>query len=223
MRPKNNPQPKPLYRKPGHKARRKAVRDSKRIYHAKTMKTKLAQEYRNLPGLREALQSLREQIADEEKPPAQTAGEAVVEHTEEQQQVAEALDANAPATGAIFWPRSIDHSLELTVAEGVRIKGYWPSDVCQCLVDCFSDGCSNATSSLFCDEDNCKFEGRCSNGILECSAMELFQSAIGIGVRATDTIPVGATFAPYTGFLTDFDYDAEVHQRHYVISLHARS
>ncbi|OWZ03894.1 hypothetical protein PHMEG_00024294 [Phytophthora megakarya] len=39
------------------------------------------------------------------------------------------------------------------------------------------------------------------------SDVELFASRTGIGVRATDTINVNTNIAPYTGFLTDFNYD----------------
>ncbi|KAF4143376.1 SET domain-containing protein [Phytophthora infestans] len=53
--------------------------------------------------------------------------------------------------------------------------------------------------------------------------VELFASDIGIGVRAVDTLHVGSTVAPYTGILTNHDYNTDANQHEYVVALQARA
>ncbi|POM78263.1 Hypothetical protein PHPALM_4222 [Phytophthora palmivora] len=195
MKAKNNPWPTPKSRKKSRQARRAPVKDSKRVYHAKTMQTLFIQAFLKIPGVREALQRLRAKRDEESK-------------------------QNAPQQrNNVEWPSNIIRSLQLNIKEGVKLKDNWPTDQCNCYGDCYPDICPNAAGDLFCARDNCRYRGRCSNGVYETHDVELFESHTGIGVRATDTIQVGTTIAPYTGLLTDFDYDRSDTQHEYVIDL----
>ncbi|GMF15118.1 unnamed protein product [Phytophthora fragariaefolia] len=70
MKRKNNPYPIAKSRTPSHQARRAPVKDSKRIYYAKTMKSQSIHTYLVVPGVCDALHRLCDKRVDEAKCPA---------------------------------------------------------------------------------------------------------------------------------------------------------
>ncbi|KAK1933920.1 Histone-lysine N-methyltransferase [Phytophthora citrophthora] len=164
--------------------------------------------------VREALKSLPAKLEERSKQPACVITEAFGQDVEpeitgrEQEEVSK--------SGTVAWPVQVTHSLKLKIKDGVAIKDSWPTDRCSCIANCFPDTCMNAATKLFCAADNCIFQGH--------SQMEFTSpiSAIDIGVRATEDIPVGATIAPYTGLLTDHNFDKDIRQWDCVISLQTK-
>ncbi|KAG1683228.1 hypothetical protein DVH05_014749 [Phytophthora capsici] len=191
------------------------------------MQTKFMQAYLQVPGVLEALQLLRSKQAEGQKAEElfedNNHGLLNEEHEEQvDEQIEKPTAAEAGPAPAISWPASIMHSLELTVKDGDQVKDTWPADRCIYYIDCYPDTCLNAVGTLFCKPENCNLRGRCSNSVYETCHAELIKSEIGVGVRATELIPAGATVAPYTGLLTDFDYNNQDRQYEYVVSLQTK-
>ncbi|KAF4147297.1 SET domain-containing protein [Phytophthora infestans] len=240
-RMKANPWAPTLSRKKSRQARRAPVKDSKRIYHGKTMKTVFIQAYLQLPGVREGIERFRALQEEESKLPAPTADVTeLAQHSDEPRRAAEPEIAGVEISAdededkqedeapnfpslSIPFPASVTRSLRLNNPEGFELADDWPSEICGCIGDCYPDTCLNATTTLFGGSDNCTFRGRCSNGVNESHDVELFASGIGIGVRAVDTLHVGSTVAPYTGILTNHDYNTDANQHEYVVALQARA
>ncbi|KAF4131093.1 hypothetical protein GN958_ATG04857 [Phytophthora infestans] len=186
------------------------------------MQTKFIQAYLQLPGVREALQLLRQRRVENEnrRSPMQRGKARETEECKQtdREDVVVNLAAGEPdactsqPAPAIAWPASIIHYLQLSIKEEIVIKDYWPSDRCKCYCDCYADTCPHAAVQIFCEFANCAPRGRCSNGVYEHSDVELITSANGVGVRIIDSIPVGTTIVPYTGLMTNFEYDSNTHQ-----------
>ncbi|OWZ01902.1 hypothetical protein PHMEG_00026634 [Phytophthora megakarya] len=140
---KYNSWPNSKSRKKRYQAMGAPVKDSKRVYHAKTMQTLFIQAFLQIPGVREALQQLRAKREEDERESRNMLHEALVEEAEE------------------------------------KMKQLW----------------SNNKKSV---------------------------NRTGIGVRATDTVNVNTNIAPYTGYLTDFNYDDAEDQNKYVIGLQSK-
>jgi hypothetical protein len=159
-----------------------------------------------------------EEVEDEEGDHvAQTAQETDVAESAECEETrvdeANAGEEFVEFGGVVKWPSGVHRSVGMDIKAGVVLRDNWPPECCRCHGDCYPDICDNSTANRFCAVDNCKFRGHCSNGIAESLALELFQSHTGIDVRSTAAIPMGVNVAPYTGYLTDYDYDACDDQR----------
>ncbi|KAG1697660.1 hypothetical protein DVH05_016099 [Phytophthora capsici] len=181
------------------------------------MQTKFMQTYLQVPGVLEALQLLRSKQAEGQKAEVlfEDNNHGLSNEAHEKQvdeQIEKPTAAEAGPAPAISWPASITHLLELNIKDGVQVNDTWPADRCLCYIDSYPDTCLNAVGTLFCKPENCNLRDRCSNRLYETCHAELFKSEIGIGVRATELTLAGATIAPYTGLLTDFDYNNQDRQ-----------
>ncbi|KAF4039724.1 hypothetical protein GN244_ATG08112 [Phytophthora infestans] len=197
-RMKANPWAPTLSRKKSRQARRAPVKDSKRIYHGKTMKTVFIQAYLQLPGVREGIERFRALQEEESKLPAPTADVTDILMNRDALLNLKLLEWKFRLTKtrtnkkmrhrislSQFFPASVTRSLRLNNPEGFELADDWPSEICGCIGDCYPDTCLNATTTLFGGSDNCTFRGRCSNGVNESHDVELFASGIGIGTRFT--------------------------------------
>ncbi|KAF4037425.1 hypothetical protein GN244_ATG10467 [Phytophthora infestans] len=121
-------------RKMKHRKQRKPVRDSARVYNARTMKAMLAKAYLLVPGVREALEEFRRHLsgyAIDPPPP-----EVIVIDDEE-------ID---------LWPEGVDFITECTNEEEIKFEDLTDLGPCECERYCFRDTCTNALAGVLCLE-----------------------------------------------------------------------
>jgi hypothetical protein len=109
------------------------------------------------------------------------------------------------------WPRDAAfverNSFDITRSFPVRKDYDEDSTKCGCTGRCNSlgarekRGCINVLSCTVCDDSNCSVGGTCGNRFMPQYALNLFESAVGVGVVTEEFIPSGAFVVEYVGEL----------------------
>lgn len=128
------------------------------------------------------------------------------------------------APSEVAWPEGVQKLRRCIYAKDLKnVTLLFPDigkmDACRCSHDCFRDTCKNATTDIFCSKSIGALIGRCSNTAYEYGGVELMQCEYGIGVRATEFIPVDAVIGEFVGELTLHDFEADMEIAEYALEL----
>jgi hypothetical protein len=158
------------------------VRDSKNVYHARTLKAKFIKEFIKHPAAAAKIKALRER-----RPVF----------------IAEGVEATRTVDErAAVWPDGIRYLVEPYNPSDIQFPESPDLGKCMCDGDCFFGVCHNSVSAIYCTPDVCKHGGNCSNAPMLRGNLRLFETEdAGLGVYTTTSMEVGDIVGEYCGEL----------------------
>eukprot|EP00644_Phytophthora_capsici_P008103 jgi/Phyca11/125892/e_gw1.60.72.1 len=156
------------------------------VYHARTLKASRMKDILSSPEVKRRLRSLHDRRKSLPETPSQEEEATSLQHL------------------GMEWPDDVEHVTSCR-NNGVVFPDIEKFDKCECVIDCFLDGCKNVFSATFCTPHCCSLGALCSNAPRTLDTLKLFDTGrVGLGVFTTTGLDIGDVVGEYCGDLSEF-------------------